>query len=116
VLAYLAAAGDQQDRLGELMRADPAAGQATRPLRGELISQPDRLPRRPRGEAGGGQTGGQPAPPAPLLAPAAPGPAPSAAALALLPPSLRRRAAARIARMGSARVADPAGAAGVLTG
>ena len=29
VLAYLAAACDQQDRLGELMRADPAAGQAT---------------------------------------------------------------------------------------
>jgi hypothetical protein len=25
------------------MRADPAAGQATWPLRGELISQPDRL-------------------------------------------------------------------------
>ena len=43
VLAYLAAACDQQDRLGELMRADPAAGQATWPLRGELISQPDRL-------------------------------------------------------------------------
>jgi len=44
-LAYLAAACDQQDRLGELMRADPAAGQATWPLRGELISQPDRLGR-----------------------------------------------------------------------
>ena len=43
VLAHLAAACDQQDRLGELMRADPAAGQATWPLRGELISQPDRL-------------------------------------------------------------------------
>jgi hypothetical protein len=43
VLAYLDAACDQQDRLGELMRADPAAGQATWPLRGELISQPDRL-------------------------------------------------------------------------
>jgi hypothetical protein len=45
VLSYLAAACDQQDRLGELMRADPAAGQATWPLRGELISQPDRLGR-----------------------------------------------------------------------
>ena len=43
VFAHLAAACDQQDRLGELMRADPAAGQATWPLRGELISQPDRL-------------------------------------------------------------------------
>ena len=60
VLAYLAAACDQQDRLGELMRADPAAGQATWPLRGELISQPDRLGH----ELGGGQTGAQPAPPA----------------------------------------------------
>jgi hypothetical protein len=36
--------------------------------------------------------------------------------LPLSPPSLRRRAAARIERMGSARVADPAGAARVLTG
>ena len=45
VLAYLAAACDQQDRLGELMRADPAAGQATWALHGELISQPDRLGR-----------------------------------------------------------------------
>ena len=65
VLAYLAAACDQQDRLGELMRADPAAGQATWPLRGELISQPDRLghelgegkpersPRRLRSPGGG---------------------------------------------------------------
>jgi len=43
VFAYLDAACYQQDRLGELMRADPAAGQATWPLRGELISQPDRL-------------------------------------------------------------------------
>ena len=78
VLAYLAAACDQQDRLGELMRADPAACQATWPLRGEVISQPDRLGH----ELGGGQTGAQPAQPAALLAAAAPGPAPSAAALA----------------------------------
>ena len=40
---HLAAARDQQDRLGELMRANPAAGQATWPLRGELISHLDRL-------------------------------------------------------------------------
>jgi len=41
--ARVVVACDQQDRPGELMRADPAAGQATWPLRGELISQPDRL-------------------------------------------------------------------------
>ena len=40
---HLAAARHQQDRLGELMRADPAAGQATWPLRGELISHLDRF-------------------------------------------------------------------------
>ena len=40
---HLAAARDRQDRLGDLMRADPVAGSATWPLRGELISQPDRL-------------------------------------------------------------------------
>ena len=40
---HLAAAGHQQDRLGEQMWADPAAGQATWPLRGELISHLDRL-------------------------------------------------------------------------
>ena len=42
---HLAAARDRQDRLGDLMRADPAAGPATWPLRGELISQLDRLGR-----------------------------------------------------------------------
>ena len=43
VFAYLATACDQQDRLGELKQADPAAGQAIWPLRGELISQPNRF-------------------------------------------------------------------------
>ena len=52
---HLAAARDQQDRLGELMRADPAAGQATWPLRGELISQLDRL-RYELGESKPGRT------------------------------------------------------------
>lgn len=40
---HLAAARDQQDQLGELMWVDAAAGQATWPLRGELISHLDRL-------------------------------------------------------------------------
>jgi hypothetical protein len=52
---HLAAARDQQDRLGELMRADPAAGQATWPLRGELISHLDRL-RYELGESKPGRT------------------------------------------------------------
>ena len=99
VLAYLAAACDQQDRLGELMRADPAAGQATWPLRGELISQPDRLGH----ELGEGKPERSPR----RLR--------RSWRCGCARPALRR-AAARIARMGSARVADPAGAARVLTG
>jgi hypothetical protein len=51
---HLAAARHQQDRLGELMRADPA-GQATWPLRGELISHLDRF-RYELGESKPGRT------------------------------------------------------------
>jgi hypothetical protein len=40
---YLAAAQDQQDRLSELLGTDPAARPVGWPLRGELISQLDRL-------------------------------------------------------------------------
>ena len=60
VLAYLAAACDQQDRLGELMRADPAAGaghlaaarradQPAGPARARAgEGKPERSPRRLR--------------------------------------------------------------------
>jgi hypothetical protein len=40
---YLAAAREQQDQLSELLRTDPAAKPVGWPLRGELISQLDRL-------------------------------------------------------------------------
>jgi hypothetical protein len=39
----LAAARDQQDRLGEVLGTDPAARPVGWPLRGELISQVDRI-------------------------------------------------------------------------
>ena len=40
---YLNAAKDQQDRLSELLRTDPAAQPVGWPLRGEMISHLDRL-------------------------------------------------------------------------
>ena len=75
---HLAAARHQEDRLGELMRADPAAGQATWPLRRELTSHLDRF-KYELGESKPGRMSGRRPP---LLAAAAPGPAPAAAALA----------------------------------
>jgi hypothetical protein len=51
---YLAAAGDQQDRLSELLGTDPAARPVCRPLQGEPISHLDRL----RGELRANSTAG----------------------------------------------------------
>jgi hypothetical protein len=55
---YLAAAGDQQDRLSELLGTDPAARPVGWPLRGELISHLDRL----RGELRANSTAVSPRP------------------------------------------------------